>query len=141
MSTAPAPLGDAGLFWHWRSGYIFTRIDGRTPGLPEHVMHLGSTDCAPLPSGDPNGTAGCTSNNRPEVSLDGFKVGTNQVVLDLGALFAGSNLDVNASGPNTAVGCMSSQGDVDCAPLFERLGLAFGAQAANPAAQSFIRAE
>ncbi|RKH14633.1 metallo-mystery pair system four-Cys motif protein [Corallococcus sp. CA053C] len=141
VSTAPAPLGDTGLFWSWRSGYLFTRIEGRTAGLPEHVMHLGSTDCAPPPEGQTNGTAGCTYNNRPEVVLDGFTVGANQVVLDLGALFAGSNLDVNASGPNTAVGCMSSQGDVDCAPLFERLGLAFGAQAANPAAQSFIRAE
>lgn len=141
VSTAPAPLGDTSLFWSWRSGYVFARIEGRTEGLPQHVMHLGSTDCAPPPAGQTNGTAGCANNNRPELSLEGFDLATGKVVMDLGALFAGSNLDVNASGPNTAVGCMSSPTDVDCAPLFERLGLAFGAQAANPAAQSFIRAE
>ncbi|RKH04253.1 metallo-mystery pair system four-Cys motif protein [Corallococcus praedator] len=140
VSTAPAPLNDTGLFWSWRSGYLFTRIEGRTPGLTQgHVMHLGSTDCAPPPEGQTSGTAGCTNNNRPEVKLDGFNLETGKVVMDLGAFFSGSNLDTNATG--TAEGCMSSQADSDCAPLFERLGLGFGAQAANPAAQSFIRAE
>ncbi|MCY1043728.1 metallo-mystery pair system four-Cys motif protein [Corallococcus sp. bb12-1] len=140
VSTAPAPLNDTGLFWSWRSGYLFTRIEGRTPGLTQgHVMHLGSTDCAPPPEGQTSGTAGCTNNNRPEVKLDDFNLATGKVVMDLGTFFSGSNLDVNATG--TAEGCMSSQADSDCAPLFERLGMGFGAQAANPAAQSFIRAE
>ncbi|MCY1032114.1 metallo-mystery pair system four-Cys motif protein [Corallococcus sp. BB11-1] len=140
VSTAPAPLNDTGLFWSWRFGYLFTRIEGRTTGLPKgHVMHLGSTDCAPPPEGQTTGTAGCTNNNRPEVRLDTFNLETGKVVMDLGAFFSGSDLDTNATG--TAEGCMSSQADSDCAPLFERLGLGFGAQAANPAAQSFIRAE
>ncbi|MFP2895732.1 MbnP family copper-binding protein [Corallococcus sp. 4LFB] len=141
VSTAAAPLGDTGLFWSWRSGYIFLRVDGHTPGLPEHVMHLGSTHCAPPPEGQTQGTAGCANDNRPELALDGFDVTKNKVVMDVGALFAGSNLDQNLSGPNTAVGCMSSPTDVDCAPIFQRLGLAFSDQSANPAEQSFIRAE
>ncbi|RYZ41744.1 MAG: metallo-mystery pair system four-Cys motif protein [Myxococcaceae bacterium] len=140
VSTAPAPLNDIGLFWSWRFGYLFTRIEGRTAGLPQgHAMHLGSTDCAPPPEGQTTGTAGCTNNNRPEVRLEAFNLETGKVVMDLGAFFAGSNLDTNATG--TAEGCMSSQTDSDCAPLFQRLGLGFGAQAANPSAQSFIRAE
>ncbi|RKH47172.1 metallo-mystery pair system four-Cys motif protein [Corallococcus sp. AB050B] len=135
-----APLDDAaGLHWSWQGGFIFTRIEGRTKGLPQHVMHLGSTDCAPPPAGQTQGTAGCANNNRPEFQLDGFDVTKNRVVMDLGTLFSGSNLDVNT--PNTAVGCMSFPTDADCAPYFERLGLAFGSQAANPAAQTFIRAE
>lgn len=140
-TTLGAPLGDMGLHWNWQSGFLFTRIEGRTQGLPEHVMHLGSTACAPPPEGQTQGTAGCANNNRPEFRLDGFDVTRNQVVMDLGALFAGSNLDENLSGPNTAVGCMSFPDDADCGPIFERLGLAYGAQAANPAAQTFIRAE
>ncbi|NOK32760.1 metallo-mystery pair system four-Cys motif protein [Corallococcus exercitus] len=140
-TTLGEPLGDMGLHWNWQSGFLFTRIEGRTQGLPQHVMHLGSTSCAPPPAGQTQGTAGCENNNRPEFRLDGFDVTKNKVVMDLGALFAGSNLDQNLSGPNTAVGCMSFPNDVDCAPIFERLGLPYDGQAANPAAQAFIRAE
>lgn len=142
VSTAPAPLNDASLYWSWRSGYLFTRIEGRTPGLPVgHVMHLGSTDCAPPPEGQTSGTAGCTHGNRPEVALDSLDLETGKVVMDLGALFAGSNLDANADVPNTSVGCMSQQADPDCAEVFARLGLPHREQATAPGAQTFIRAE
>ncbi|MBN8226740.1 metallo-mystery pair system four-Cys motif protein [Corallococcus macrosporus] len=137
--TLGNPMEDPNLHWSWQGGFLFTRIEGRAQGQLEHVMHLGSTACAPPPAGQTQGTAGCANNNRPEFQLDGFDVTKNKVVMDLGTLFAGSNLDVNT--PNTSAGCMSFPDDVDCAPLFERLGLAFGAQAANPAAQAFIRAE
>ncbi|WP_426757048.1 MbnP family copper-binding protein [Myxococcus sp. Y35] len=142
VSTAPAPLNDTSLYWSWRSGYLFTRIEGRTTGLSEgHVMHLGSTDCAPPPEGQTQGTAGCTFGNRPEVALDTFNLASGKVVLDLGALFAGSNLDVNAEVPNTSVGCMSQQTDPDCAPLFSRMGLTHRSQEGAPGPQSFIKAE
>ena len=142
VSTAPAPLNDTSLYWSWRSGYLFTRIEGRTTGLPEgHVMHLGSTDCAPPPEGQTQGTAGCTFGNRPEVALDSLNLESGKVVLDLGALFAGSNLDENANVPNTSVGCMSQQTDPDCAPIFSRMGLTHRSQAAAPGAQVFFKAE
>ncbi|RKI00210.1 MbnP family copper-binding protein [Corallococcus sp. AB038B] len=138
-TTLGAPMDDTGLHWSWQSGFIFTRIEGRTQGLPQHVLHLGSTACAPPPEGQTQGTAGCANNNRPEFHLAGFDVTKTKVVMDLGTLFAGANLDVNA--PGTAAGCMSSPTDTDCGALFQPLGLAFGGQAANPAAQTFIRAE
>ncbi|WP_223635548.1 MbnP family copper-binding protein [Corallococcus sp. EGB] len=138
-TTLGAPLGDMSLHWSWQSGFLFTRIEGRTKGLPQHVMHLGSTSCAPPPEGQTQGTAGCANNNRPEFHLDGFDVTKSRVVMDLGTLFAGSDLDANA--PDTAAGCMSSPTDADCGPLFQRLGLAFGGKAAEPAAQTFIRVE
>ncbi|MFP2961115.1 MbnP family copper-binding protein [Myxococcus sp. 1LA] len=142
VSTAPSPLNDMSLYWSWRSGYLFTRIEGRTTGLPEgHVMHLGSTDCAPPPEGQTSGTAGCTFGNRPEVALDSFNLASGKVVLDLGALFAGSNLDENAAVPNTSVGCMSQQTDPDCAPLFSRMGLTHRSQEGTPGLQTFIKAE
>ncbi|WP_368667429.1 MbnP family copper-binding protein [Myxococcus sp. AB036A] len=142
VSTAPSPLNDTSLYWSWRSGYLFTRIEGRTTGLPEgHVMHLGSTDCAPPPEGRTNGTAGCTFGNRPEVALDSFDLASGKVVLDLGALFSGSNLDENAEVPNTSVGCMSQQADPDCAPMFGRMGLTHRSQEMAPGPQSFIKAE
>lgn len=138
-TTLGAPLGDMGLHWSWQSGFLFTRIEGRTKGLPQHVMHLGSTACAPPPEGQTQGTAGCDNNNRPEIHLAHFEMAKSRVVMDLGTLFAGSDLDANA--PNSPAGCMSSPTDADCAPLFQRLGLSFGSQAAEPAAQTFIRIE
>ena len=136
VSTAPSPFNDVGLFWSWRFGYLFTRIEGRTTGLSSgHSMHLGSTDCAVLVPGQPSD--GCLHPNRPGVELTGDVLGGGKVVLDLARLFEGSNLDTNTSG--TAAGCMSGQQDPECAPLFQRLGLAFGAQAA--VAQTFIRWE
>lgn len=140
VSTAPAPFNDVGLFWSWRSGYLFTRIEGRTPGLRSgHFMHLGSTDCPVLVPGQPS--AGCSFPNRADISLEGFSLGSSRVVLDLAGLFAGSNLDANANVPNTAIGCMADQKDPDCAPVFQRLGLAFGARPADRSAQTFIRLE
>jgi uncharacterized repeat protein (TIGR04052 family) len=142
VSTAPAPFNDPVLFWGWRTGYLFVRIDGRTTGLPGgYFMHLGSTDCAPPPSGQTSGTAGCDFPNRSEVSLAAFTPGQGKVVVDLAALLADANLDVNADVPNTSLGCMSQKEDPDCAPVFHRMGLSLDKQTPAPAAQSFIRAE
>ncbi|NVJ25205.1 metallo-mystery pair system four-Cys motif protein [Myxococcus sp. AM011] len=141
-SVAPAPFNDLSLYWNWLGGYIFARIEGRTTGLREgHYMHLGSTECAAPPPGQPNGTSGCANGNRPEIDLAAFDVGQDTVVMDVAALLAGSNLDVNAAVPNTSVGCMSQQQDPDCADVFSRLGLAHQAQSQAPAGQVFIRAE
>ncbi|WP_434383672.1 MbnP family copper-binding protein [Melittangium boletus] len=135
---APRPFKDTSLFWSWRTGYFFTRIEGNTKGLPSgHNMHLGSTDC-PIVDKD-NPPTGCTYPNTVPVDLMGFVPGQGKVVLDLARLFEGSNLDLNA--PSTSVGCMASQQDADCGPLFHQLGLAFGTQAANPKGQVFARWE
>ncbi|ADO68224.1 MbnP family copper-binding protein [Stigmatella aurantiaca] len=142
VSTAPPPFDDPVLFWGWRSGYLFLRIDGRTTGLPGgYFMHLGSTDCAAPPAGQTSGTAGCDFPNRPEVSLENFEPGTGKVVVDLAALLAEANLDVNADVPNTSLGCMSQKEDPDCTPIFHRMGLSLDKQSPAPSAQSFIRAE
>jgi uncharacterized repeat protein (TIGR04052 family) len=140
VSIAPPPFNDTGLFWSWRGGYLFTRIEGRTAGLPGgHNMHLGSTDCPLLEPGQTSD--GCAFPNRPEVSLEGFTPGVSRVVMDLASLFAHSNLDADSGVPNTAIGCMASRNDPDCAPVFKQLGLAFGAESGDPRAQAFIRLE
>ncbi|MBM7113557.1 MbnP family copper-binding protein [Archangium primigenium] len=138
VTFAPKPFKDTGLFWGWRRGYFFTRIDGRTTGLRSgHNMHLGSTDCPDV--NRETAPTGCAFPNTVPVELVGFVPGQGKVVFDLMRLFEGSNLDTNT--PDTSIGCMADQWDPDCAPLFQRLGLAFGTQAANPAAQAFVRWE
>ncbi len=137
-STAAPPLNVSTLFWGWEGGYKFLRLDGRTRGLPNgHNFHLGSTGCQ---LSGPNQVTSCDNSNRFEVELADFDPTRSQrLVLDVAALFSGSNLDVNEA--QTAPGCMSASTDADCAPLYQRLGLSLGGTSANPANQLFIRKE
>jgi len=138
VSTAAAPLGVSTLFWGWEGGYKFIRLDGRTTGLPNgHNLHLGSTGCQ---MAGPNQVTACQQGNRFEVEIPDFDPTQSQrVVLDVAALFSGSNLDMNQA--QTHPGCMSTPEDPDCAPIFQRLGLSFGGAPANPASQTFFRKE
>lgn len=46
VSQAASPLNLTSMFWVWRSGYKFTRIDFATTGMPQgYFIHLGSTGC------------------------------------------------------------------------------------------------
>lgn len=137
-STAGAPLNVSTLFWGWAGGYKFIRLEGRTTGLPNgHILHLGSTECQ---TSGPNQVTSCQKGNRFEVDLAGFDPEQSRpVVLDVAALYAGSNLDTNQA--QTPPGCMSAETDQDCAPIFQRLGLGFGGTQATPAHQVFFRKE
>jgi uncharacterized repeat protein (TIGR04052 family) len=137
-STARAPLNVSTLFWGWAGGYKFIRLDGRTTGLPTgHNLHLGSTECQ---TSGPNQVTSCQRPNRFDVQLLDFDPSVSQtVVLDVAALFSGSNLDANQD--ETAPGCMSEGIDQDCAPLFQRMGLGFGSAQADPKAQVLFRKE
>lgn len=136
-AKAPSPLNLTQLFWVWNSGYKFARIEMKTTGLPKGwMLHLGSTGC------QPGGTAqtipsNCTYPNRAEIVLKGFNIATDVVIADLKSLLEGANVDVNQ--PKTASGCMSSQGDSDCAPIFANLGLSFAGNASP--GQKFFKPE
>ncbi len=141
-TLAPAPLRDSDLYWGWRSGFVFLRLDGRTTGVRAgYSMHLGSTDCSPPPPGQTTGTAGCDFPNRPEISLEGFELEKSKVVLDVASLLAGSNLDADSGVPNTSLGCMSQKEDPDCVPVFNRLGISFDRQSPYTGVQTFVRME
>lgn len=123
-TNAPSPLNLSRLFWSWNGGYKFARIDLSSTGQKQGWMfHLGSSNCTP--EGPPHAPAqSCEFINRPEIALKTFSSASDTVVLDLKALFAGANVDVNQE--KTARGCMSSQSDPECGPLFGALGLKFG---------------
>jgi uncharacterized repeat protein (TIGR04052 family) len=129
-TAATAPLNSSALFWSWQAGYKFLRADGVTTGLPMgHNVHLGSTGC--MPGSMPNEISACSAPNRVTVALTDFDPETSTVVFDLAALLEGSNLDTNMA--MTAPGCMSGATDLDCVPIFDRLGLPFGT--ATPTSQ------
>ena len=138
-SVAPGILGLTSLFWNWRGGYKFIRIDsGNIMNNPAvWRMHLGSTGC-----GNPEGPTtppeqACTNPNRVDVELEPFDFEDNTVIADFAALVAGAPLSANAEG--TPAGCMSPPDDADCEPIFENLGLPFGDQPAGT--QTFFSAD
>jgi uncharacterized repeat protein (TIGR04052 family) len=137
-TAAAPPLNSTALFWTWMLGYKFLRAEGLTTGLPTgHDLHLGSTACVPGPT--PNSVDHCDHPNRVAVTLPHFDVKTDTVLVDVGAVLDGSDLDTNAA--DTASGCQSSQSDADCAPIFHRLGLPFGSEPGDPSAQVLFRKE
>jgi uncharacterized repeat protein (TIGR04052 family) len=115
QTLAPSPLNLTSMFWTWRDGYKFLRLDGETEQAG-FIVHLGSTGCDGSLSG---GTQQCSAPNIVEVSLPDYEPG-QRVVLDLAHLLAGSAL-MNLSAEDA--GCMSAADDPQCAPIFERLGL------------------
>lgn len=120
----PSPLNLSRLFWSWNSGYKFMRLDVRTTGQPRGwLVHLGSTACAP--TGEPTTVpTSCANRNVVTVDLANFSAARDVIELDVPALFATSNVDVNTE--KTALGCMSGSTDPECAGLFGQLGLAIG---------------
>jgi uncharacterized repeat protein (TIGR04052 family) len=130
-STAPGPLGLTDLFWNWRGGYKFLRIDsGNIMGNPTiWRMHLGSTGCGITEDPATPPEAPCTNENRVAVELEAFDAESDTVAADIAALVNGAPLNENAEG--TPNGCMAAPDDSDCGPIFENLGLAFGDQPAG----------
>jgi uncharacterized repeat protein (TIGR04052 family) len=135
VSAQQSPLNLTGMYWAWTSGYKFLRLDGNTSGQPSGVnLHLGSGGCTPVDTANPAaGVTSCSAQNRPVWNLHWH--GDETVRLDVASLFADSNLDVNAA--STAPGCMSGGTDPECAPVFSRLGLAFGSTPAGVQAFAF----
>lgn len=135
-AIAPSPLNLTGMFWSWQDGYRFLRIDGFDTAFDAFFIHLGSTGCA---YGQPPVIAGCARPNRAEFTLYHFDPSTNVIVADLAALLA--NSDVTSNQPDSAPGCQAEATDLDCAPIFQNLGLTFSDGSPNPATQKFFRVE
>jgi uncharacterized repeat protein (TIGR04052 family) len=133
------PLNVTAMFWNWNGGYKFIRVDGFAGPIDDAVnynLHLGSTGCdsaAPVvPPSQP-----CANPNLPEITLNGFNPATNVIVADLAPVLADADLETNQT--ETAPGCQSQPFDADCAPVFPKLGLAFGETPAEP--QKLFRVE
>jgi uncharacterized repeat protein (TIGR04052 family) len=121
QALAPSPLNLTSLFWTWQGGYKFVRLEGDSDAGAGFIFHLGSTGC----DGDlAGGVTHCRAENVVSVELPDYQPG-DEVVLDVGALLAGSELEQEPDD----VGCMADADDPLCLPLFERLGLTEAGQA------------
>lgn len=163
-TLAASPLNLTSLWWNWRFGYKFLRIDlqhqataqpnkqmhkqgghGADTGAGEHgqsgnarqgfAIHIGSTGCkAETTSQQPSN---CSHPNLETVEFPAFEPTQNIVVADLAALVANSDLSRNQ--PNTPPGCMSEPSDQDCSRVMANLGLPSKTQ--STAKQTFFRVE
>ncbi|MGQ9838448.1 MAG: MbnP family copper-binding protein [Cyanobacteriota bacterium] len=148
VASASPPLHLTPLWWNWRGGYKFVRIDLQPiqAGLDplnlvastqlsghghEHPhpnesaqggfpIHLGSTGCR-APERDQPPQQPCLYPNRVEVTFPNFDPKTQVVVADLAALLAQTNVTQNQL--NTPPGCMSTADDRDCDSIFSRFGI------------------
>lgn len=125
--TAQAPLNNPLMFWSWSEGYKYVKLEVESTGQPDYFFHLGAMDCDGAGS-----SVTCTYPNLASVPLSSFDAGTSHVQLDLARLYATSNLDAEAGPDDPTEGCMSSDGDPQCPPLFEALGLSFQSNTPGP---------
>jgi hypothetical protein len=107
------------MSWGWLQGYRFLMAEVTAvgaPGAPDTpvgsaLLHLGSTACSGNPSA---GSIVCTKPNRNRVRLTEFAPDVDVVVVDIAALFEGTDLE--------QVTTCHSSGE-QCAPLLERVGI------------------
>lgn len=139
-TLAEAPLNYTGLFWGWRFGYIFFKLDMETTvvaGAPEEnaasgfSVHLGSVGCGDMENYALPPEAPCTTPNRQVIELSGFDPVTDEIAIDVAVLLRDANVTVNA--PGTTSGCMAALDDADCQGVLSKFGLAaYGAQEGEP---------
>jgi uncharacterized repeat protein (TIGR04052 family) len=127
-AVATKPLDVQALAWSWQAGRKFAQIEVNPAGgvarpAPAAAgktfyVHLGSTGCTGNPvTGE---TVSCARPNRMDFSFGSFNVATQKVVIDLAALYTGTNLNEDLGG---AQGCMSGSTDPECDPIYKVLAL------------------
>ncbi len=126
--TAAAPLDDAAMHWHWRSGYKFLRagVDQDEDGF---WIHLGSAGC----EGTVQNISSCRFPNRVAVQIDDFEPGRDSIAIDLQALTEATDLL-----DGTATDCSSSPAETSCVAPFLNLGIDHATGAAGNAQSVFL---
>jgi len=164
-ALAASPLNDPDLAWPAPGGFRFLKLDMATSGQPFGTyppagvaaypagvtypvipaypampaaygfpVHIGGAECSAYGPG-PYAPPGCGFPNRARIRFAEFDIAANVVVIDLRALLATSNVDVNT--PGTPAGCQSTAGDPDCAGVAGMLGLGMPGSVSRP--QSVFR--
>lgn len=134
-ATAPPPLNSPGMWWSWKGGYKYVRLDVETRGNPSYYLHLGASAC----TGDTINGYTCSAGNTPRVTIDNMDLDHSAVLLDVAKLWAEVDLDNQIDFSTDFVqGCMASLTDPECPAVFARLGMTPSGEPTN--AQSVFAA-
>lgn len=121
----PLPLKPGGMYWGWAGGHLFLKADMTAPDAGSYAsIHLGSTGC-PV---DHTERRPCAHPNRNIVRLPAFDPASNVAVLDVGALFAETDLVTPQ---------VCAFGEESCAPLYGALGISPADGSPLPTAPAF----
>jgi uncharacterized repeat protein (TIGR04052 family) len=150
-TLAPSPLNLTSLWWNWRGGYKFLRVDLATHNmnaeLPDHQKDEGHSghSSGTTHTDDPGHGAGatgfvihlgstgchaegdnlqptsCLNPNRANIVLSEVDPATDTIAVDLEALVQSNDLSTNV--PNTPPGCMSAPEDGDCMGIHAQPGI------------------
>lgn len=129
-ATAPAPFNIPGMWWAWKGGYKFVRLDLQRLDMPAgeegiYYFHLGATTC----DGTPGQGFSCAFENSAEIEL-ALDVDRDTIVFDVASLYASADLSLQPDFVSDFVaGCMAFEGDPECPDVFARLGMTFEANA------------
>lgn len=132
-----APLDVAAMAWSWQGGRKFVKVEVNPVGgvfnqkgtadtsddANEKVwtVHLGATGCTDKGATEsPLTRYECSNPNLTTIKLPTFDYTKQKVVLDIPALFMGSEVSLNKVGP---LGCMSGKTDTECGAVFDALGI------------------
>jgi uncharacterized repeat protein (TIGR04052 family) len=107
----PSPLNLPNMFWSWRSGHKFFRLDMQTPDK-NWVFHLGSVGCSAA-STMRSPKSECVQPNRVSFDLEKKFDGT-KLILHLDRLIADTSLQNNNS-------CLFHSGQESCTVLMSNL--------------------
>ena len=115
----PPPLQATDLTWGWLTGFKFFVAELRQTesdddaGAPKGfgLLHIGSADCNGSPK---DGSARCNRANRNDIRLEQFDAEKNVIVVDVGKVFANTDLSQDTQ-------CHSDK-DL-CQGLFEQVGV------------------
>ena len=111
--TQPSPINDSSMFWGWRGGHKFMRIELASQ-YDDWLFHLGSTGCKALsPVRAPKSE--CLHPNRVIVSLP-FSEKSSVIKFDLAVLLRGIALTRDNS-------CQSAVDEESCKVLFKNSGM------------------
>lgn len=137
-ATAPAPFNIPGMWWAWKGGYKFVRMDFDRVDMPAeeestYFFHLGATTC----EGTPGSGFSCAFENVPEITVD-LDITSQAIVFDVKKLYEASDLSLQPDMATDFVpGCMAFEGDPECPAVFERLGMEFEGQTPSAAQSVF----
>ena len=147
-AVATKPMDVQAMAWSWQAGRKFAQIEVNpvggvvrpAPAAPGSTfyVHLGSTGCTGNPvTGE---TVSCARPNRMDFSFASFNTATQKVVVDLAALYTGTNLNEDLG---SAPGCMSGATDPECDAIYKvlKLDLVTGKPINSGSGQTLFRAE